>query len=125
MTSKYIDLAERIWRTDNGRTSYASVGMVLEWLDDHPDQVPVRTITESELEDATREVWGYCARESDIRFLAYFGILVVLDPEPEPTNAEKLNSLYGEWADDPSPTKLALGEWLELRGVKAPGASDD
>ena len=44
MTSKYIDLAERIWRTDNGRTSYASVGMVLEWLDDHPDQVPCPTV---------------------------------------------------------------------------------
>ena len=52
MTNKYIDLAERIWRTDNWRTSYASVGMVLEWLDRHPDQVPGRTITESEFNAA-------------------------------------------------------------------------
>lgn len=124
MTSKYIDLAERIWRTDNGRTSYASVGMVLEWLDDHPDQVPVRTITESELEDATREVWGYCARESDIRFLAYFGILVVLDPEPEPTNAD----ILADFVRQLSRTVMSAeecGKWLDERGVKALGGDDD
>ena len=124
MTSKYIDLAERIWRTDNGRTSYASVGMVLEWLDDHPDQVPVRTITESELEDATREVWGYCARESDIRFLAYFGILVVLDPEPEPTNAD----ILADFVRQLSRTVMSAeecGKWLDERGVKALGGDDE
>ena len=123
MTSKYIDLAERIWRTDNGRTSYASVGMVLEWLDDHPDQVPVRTITESELEDATREVWGYCARESDIRFLAYFGILVVLDPEPEPTNAD----ILADFVRQLSRTVMSAeecGKWLDERGVKATGGDE-
>lgn len=125
MSGKYIDLADRIGEgAEYSNTTSFCLGIecALRWLDEHSDQAPGRTITESRyraLTDSDPE--EYRSGFSDGFFFA--GGCIV--PDPEPTNAEKLNSLYGEWADDPSPTKLALGEWLELRGVKAPGASDD
>ena len=124
MSGKYIDLADRIGEgAEYSNTASFCLGIecALRWLDEHPDQVPGRTLTRSDMVEAFGEEYAGWATHR----LARIGYTIVPDPEPEPTNAEKLNSLYGEWADDPSPTKLALGEWLELRGVKAPGASDD
>ena len=127
MTSKYIDLTDRIGEgAEYSNTTSFRLGIecALRWLDEHSAQVPVRTITKSELEDATREVWGYCARESDIRFLAYFGILVVPDPEPEPTNAD----ILADFVRQLSRTVMSAeecGKWLDERGVKALGGDDD
>ena len=128
MTNKYIDLAERIWRTDNGRTSYASVGMVLEWLDRHPDQVPGRTITESEFNAAVamHESNRLTHAEQVALILRRFGITVV--PDPEPTNAEKLradiDAFYGQ-----SVAELADGHGLEhflsKRGWTKAGGDDE
>ena len=127
MTNKYIDLAERIWRTDNGRTSYASVGMVLEWLDEHPDQAPGRTITERRyraLTDSDPEEYG--SGFSDGFFFA--GGCIV--PDPEPTNRDRLQGWLVEFAERNASCggergDCDLAEFLDAHGVKAPGGDDD
>ena len=121
MTRKYIDLADRIGEgAEYSNTTSFCLGIecALRWLDEHPDQVPGRTLTRGDMVEAFGEEYAEWATSR----LARIGYTIV--PDSEPTNAEKLNSLYGEWADDPSPTKLALGEWLELRGVKALGGDE-
>ena len=126
MTEKYIDLTEEIWRADEGRTSFGSVSMVLAYLDEHPDQVPGRTITESEAWDIagrTFHRWGSVEElASHLRgTFRQLGITVV--PEPEPTNAEKLEQLYSNWSQ--SNLNPPFGEWADSVGVKAPGGDDE
>lgn len=111
MSEKYIDLTEEIWRADEGRTSFGSVSMVLAYLDENPDQVPGRAITESQIAEAFGDEYHYWAK----RRLSRIGIAVV--PDPEPTNAEKLDLIWSNW----DPTREGVGEFLDRRGVKAPG----
>lgn len=128
MTEKYIDLAGRITDEIGGFKSAHSV--TLRWLDqlasEHPDQVPGRTITASEFDEAVES----CATEDYTvpphTFAARLGVVCV--PDPEPTNAEllveDLAGIYGanlNWT-----AKIAISEALAERGwVKAPGGDDE
>lgn len=115
---KYIDLGRRI--ADNLGKPWVSTGMadVLRWLDRNPEQVPGRTMTESEISKAFGPEYVAWARLC----LARIGITVV--PDPEPTNVERLRALYMEWERE-GPRTLAFAEWMDIRGVTAPGDDDD
>lgn len=87
-----------------------------------PEHVPGQTITESEWVTAT---WGLDANMA-LGFklgLNFAGITVA--PDPEPTNAEKLERIHQLWAQDIDGLGLTLGEWMSKRGVKAPEADDE
>lgn len=118
---KYIDLADQVW-DEVGIIDSGFVQKTLNWLDDHPDQVPGRTITKSEIEASvvharqcasfTTNPVGFVRSALDI-----LGITVV--PDPEPTNAERLADVLREfWTPVEDPTEFA--ELLDERGVKAP-----
>ena len=119
MVEKYIDLTEEIWRADEGRTSFGSVSMVLAYLDEHPERVPGRTITESQIAEAFGDEYHYWAK----RRLSRIGITVV--PDPEPTNADKLEQLHQNWSQ--SDRNPPFGEWADSVGILAPEdwADDD
>src|SRR5699024_7059341 len=96
------------------------VAWALEYLDAHPDQVPGRTITESELSEAVENSSAW-TDERDI--ISDFGIEVV--PDPEPANAAKLDKIMEEWPGRATASDPTFGEYLHNRGVKAPGGDDD
>ena len=122
MAEKYEDLHEPMV---NDETFYLTpaerVGalVALQWLDQHPDQVPGRTITESEFKHAARRNQMGDSFGCYEGFLDDLGITVV--PDPEPTNAEKLELIWADW----DPTREGVWEFFDRRGVKAPGADDD
>ena len=81
------------------------------------DQVPGRTITESEYSTVVEWAKSYALNGWKGRtVLAEVGITVV--PDPEPTNAEKLEQLYRNWSQ--STLNTPFGEWANSVGVKAP-----
>lgn len=125
MTEKYIELADPILaEADNSNTTSFCLGVrnALYWLDAHPDQVPGLTITESELSEAAENSSRWTDEGVGRDVLSHFGIEVV--PDPEPTNAEKINEAYDVWDRDPQ--DLTFGEYLDRLGwVKAPGGDDD
>lgn len=88
MTNKYIDLTDRIGEgAEYSNTTSFCLGIecALRWLDEHPDQAPVQTITESEFEDSfirTQPV------ETVRKRLKAHGITVVQDPKPPMTAVE-------------------------------------
>ncbi|MGO3021937.1 MAG: hypothetical protein ACTIIH_01705 [Brevibacterium sp.] len=124
MSEKYINLHREIFSDlrDKAGTARISVADVLEWLDEHPDQVPGRTITESEWSEYVNSTNGKYLAGADL--LEKAGITVV--PDPEPTNAEKLASHVLRITDD-----LYIGlsqddidkiaKWLDAQGVKVTG----
>ena len=117
MAEKYIDLYETISDDMFIRPDEVSVSRcVLEWLDEHPDQVPKRTMTESEVVEVfeASKSGGGATRTALIRH----GIKVV--PDPEPTNAEKLERIWADW----DPTREGVWEFFDRRGVKAPGGDN-
>lgn len=115
MAEKYIDLYETVSDDMFIRPDEVSVSRcVLEWLDEHPDQVPKRTITESQIAEAFGDEYHYWAK----RRLSRIGITVV--PDPEPTNAEKLERIWADW----DPTREGVWEFFDRRGVKAPGGDN-
>lgn len=124
---KYIDLGRRI--ADDLRKPWASTGMadVLRWLDEHPDQVPGRTITESafleacEYEDQTHRASSPHTYAERVMFA--LGVTVV--PDPEPTNTEKLKDLIWDEGRVSGRRAQALAEYLDCLGVKAPGGDND
>ncbi len=113
------ELARRIVR-DMGY-DYQTVRNIIDgiafegWLHD-PDQVPGRTITESEISKAFGPEYVAWARMC----LARIGITVV--PDPEPTNAERLEAaLLEAWDGHRSMSDVA--DLLDLKGVTAPEES--
>ena len=123
MTSKYIDLTDRIEEgAEYSNTTSFCLGIecALRWLDEHSDQAPGRTITESRyraLTDSDPE--EYRSGFSDGFFFA--GGCIV--PDPEPTNAEKL----ADFVRQLSRTVMSAeecGKWLDERGVKATGGDE-
>lgn len=119
MSEKYIDLHDEI--ADSIHWD-ATVADTLKWLDEHPDRVPGRTVTEQQL----IQLWQVTVEGRSIDDFAQElkdnGITVV--PDPEPTNAEllveDLAGIYG--ANLPWTAKVAISEALIERGwVKAPG----
>ena len=127
MSGKYIDLADRIGEgAEYSNTTSFCLGIecALRWLDEHPDQVPGRTITESE----AREAWHRACNENDgtiyERFAKAIGITVV--PDPEPTNAERLTGLIENAVHSPAwASAEALADYLDDNGVKALGGDDE
>lgn len=117
MTEKYIDLADRIIGNVEACSDYDNgVADALHWLDEHPEAVPGRTITESQADrlwyDANNSI-----RDAWSSSLANEGITVV--PDPEPTNAERLEALIDGHVS-PGITPRSLAEWLDGYGVQAP-----
>ena len=118
MTEKYIDLASRI---SNESGAYhlrdTIIEGVLEWLDEHPDQVPGQTITRSTMHELISEHFYTPVREIDVEvYTEALGRLVV--PDPEPTNAEKLEQLHQNWSQ--SDRNPPFGEWADSVGIQAP-----
>lgn len=84
----------------------------------HNGWVPVSTkptITESEF-DEIRTGWGKIASQAWLRGFTKAGGEII--PDPEPTNAEKLEQLYSNWSQ--SNLNPPFGEWADSVGVKAP-----
>ena len=124
MSGKYIDLADRIGEgAEYSNTTSFCLGIecALRWLDDHPDQVPGPTITESE----RRKRIGM----EDQNFIRGFGAGLhvagcTVVPEPEPTNAD----ILADFVRQLSRTVMSAeecGKWLDEHGVKAPGGNND
>lgn len=87
-----------------------------------PDQVPGRTITESEFhETADAHRNGGLGWED---LASRFGITVIPDPdpdpEPEPTNLQRLSRAIRDWHEGRGEDRV-LARHLNAIGVKAPG----
>ena len=121
MSEKYEDLHDQIVADktfDLTTSERLGAKIALQWLDQNRDQVPGRTITESQIAEAFGDEYHYWAK----RRLSRIGITVV--PDPEPTNAD----ILADFVRQLSRTVMSAeecGKWLDERGVKAPGASDD
>ena len=122
MTNKYIDLADRIGEgAEYSNTTSFCLGIecALRWLDEHPDQVPGRTLTRSDMVEAFGEEYAGWATHR----LARIGYTIVPDPEPEPTNAD----ILADFVRQLSRTVMSAeecGKWLDERGVKATGGDE-
>ena len=124
--SKFINLSEDIAiATENTRSPYAwdAQREALEWLDSHPDQVPGRTITESELDKVAEGVI------EDTRPMTLKGLIVTAGhrlgitvvPDPEATNAEKWETFCKQLHVDLTPWQIDyLAAAMDEKGVKAP-----
>ena len=129
MVEKYSDLEERIKRDrDLSLTGLDRVTYTLRWLDRNPSQVPGRTITASEFDEAVESCVTEDATVPPHTFAARLGVVCVLDPEP--TNAERLTKVIREIGYDIRHNgnrsgSVALALDLDARGVKAPGGGDD
>ena len=122
MSEKYTDLSEEITPYGAAGSTHRGIDYALRWLDDHPDQVPGRTITASRFQsmvDACEFDDTGCVYPS--MFAALLGVETV--PDPEPTNAEKIIELMGK--APASFNHRDLAKWLDEAGVKAPGGDDD
>ncbi len=120
MTAKYIDLKEELAHSVVVGAGITAIRNILEWLDDHPDQVPGRTITESDLSEAVANSSQWTDEGFGRDVLSHFGIEVV--PDPEPTNAERLETaLLEAWDGHRSMSDVA--DLLDLKGVRAPEES--
>lgn len=82
-----------------------------------PDQVPGRTITESELREYVEEIWDYVDHEGVKELAGWCGANVI--PDPKPTNAESIGYLIDAYRSISFPT-MALSDYLDKAGVKAP-----
>lgn len=117
MSEKYEDLHDQIVADktfDLTTSERLGAKIALQWLDQNRDQVPGRTITESQIAEAFGDEYHYWAK----RRLSRIGITVV--PDPEPTNAEKLELIWADW----DPTREGVWEFFDRRGVKAPGGDE-
>ena len=138
MIEKYIELADRMKRGHGDDEVLEGIDYALRWLDEHPDQVPGRTVTESEVRAAEGKLAAACSTEQAEDFLLALGVTVV--PDPEPTNAEKLADDVTEGLHsiraymNPCPGKPynaskseseQLAEFLDSKGwTKAPGGGE-
>ena len=118
MADKYEDLTDAI-SSESGVTS-GDAWSVLCWLDRNPDQVPGRTITASRKREVAQRL-EFDPRYSFDEMVHDFGLVSV--PDPEPTNAEKLEALLREAEAAPmSVTNRA--RWMDAQGVRAPGGDE-
>lgn len=117
---KFIDLTDAI-KVDNGWTRTA-IESILEWLDEHPDQVPGLTMTQSEM-DRKCNIFGH---EYLTGFTGAGGRVV---PDPKPTNVERWEKFICDWMDTQDEPivfpVLAFTDHLDAAGIKAPGGDDE
>lgn len=119
--SKYIDLKEQIVDDSGTISPHVKIGIeeALDWLDDHADRVPGRTITASEFDEAVESCITEDATVPPHKFAERLGVVCV--PDPEPTDAEKATADLETWGISRAGA-LELGPWLAGQGwVKAPG----
>lgn len=121
--SKYIDLIGHITERLDVPCGNIRLGIheALAYLDRYPDQVPGRTITQSDYQkiiDETSVSYGVGFTDG---FHQAGGSVI---PDPVPTNAEKLEALLREAETAPmSVTNRA--RWMDAQGVVAPEDDDD
>ena len=129
--SKYIDLIGQITERLDVPCGNIRLGIheALAYLDRYPDQVPGRTITWSDyqrLMDDTSMPYGVGFTDG---FHQAGGSII---PDPEPTNAEKLEALLeggdinAQWGLRGGGVMFAreLAHALDEAGVKAPGGGE-
>ena len=80
-----------------------------------------RRITDSEVKERLKD--------EGIAYMAIFNKAlrwagVKIHPDPEPTNAEKLDKIMEEWPGRATASDPTFGEYLHNRGVKAPGGDE-
>ena len=123
MADKYIDLRGKIAEAGAPGVGFNAIRKVLEWLDDHPEQAPKRTMTITEQQ--LIQLWQVTVEGRNIddftQELKDNGITVV--PDPEPTNAEQIAEIIGKVGSFPSWERRLLAEGLDKAGVKAPEGS--
>lgn len=121
---KFIDLHDDI--EDNLGSTRAAIERILEWLDEHLDQVPGRTMTASEFGNYNTEAAGTYGDGFRAGFERAGGEVV---PDPEPTNMELLEAEIKAMFQEPSQSfSIArdLAEKLDTAGwTKASGESDE
>ena len=124
MSEKYIDLYETISDDMFIRPDEVSVSRgVLEWLDDHPDQVPRPRMTYSELAEEVKSVERVEKRFEAVAYvLTNLGFTICSDPEP--TNAERWQELLAQYKDEATGLE-SFGDWADRKGLRAPEADDD
>ena len=126
MTGKYESLLPEILpepSLGNGRY-VAGIRDALNWLDEHPDQVPGRTITASEFDEAVESCITEDATVPPHTFAARLGVVCV--PDPEPTNEERLDADLSDWYAKNEDARPTLTEHLIERGwVKAEGGEHE
>lgn len=110
--SKYIDLVSIIHR-DTQEASSSPIGSTLIWLDDHPGQVPGRTITQSDFDYAYELHKGVDGDAHYEGLLRNLGISII----PEPTEADKLETLIKGHINVGGTTPRSLAEYLTAHGV--------
>lgn len=133
--SNFIDLEPQVsvyYGTIPGQERRARICDALRYLDSHPDQVPGRTITESELNEKWRGMTGSCAD-----FAESLGITVIPCPEPEPTNAKHGRDWWVENANvndaedceacegDLCPVHYGISMGIDLMARKMAALGDD
>ena len=119
--SKHIYLWRQIAASDDYNSDdRRTIRETLCWLDDHADQAPGRTITESDYQkiiDETSASYGFGFTDG---FHQAGGSIV---PDPKPTNAELLEQLHDQYRMFPAqhlPGNGSLADYLDHKGVKAP-----
>lgn len=123
--SKYIDLKEQIVDDSGTISPHVKIGIeeALDWLDDHADRAPGRTITASEFDEAVESCITEDGTVPPHEFAERLGVVCV--PDPVPTNAELLAKemleSFNRCEFDREPTWKQMAEALAARGVKAPG----
>lgn len=120
---KFADLTdavgENIDTSDHGvRTG---IEWTLEWLDEHPDRVPGRTMTESEYlsaVDAAKEAAPNDLWWQGRAILSHAEVKIV---DPEPTNAEKWKKFCEGLGINLEPWQIDyLSRHMDEAGVTAP-----
>lgn len=114
--SKYIDLSPQIMADQSWITDSTEVDATLEWLDSHSDEVPGRTITNSEMGKK-------CELYGNAYLSGFTGAGGVIVSNPEPTNAELINEAYDVWDRDPQ--DYSFGEYLDRLGWVKAGGDDE
>lgn len=121
MAEKYEDLYGPMINDetfDLTMTERMGAKITLQWLDEHPDRVPGRTMTESEMEHK-------CATYGSAYETGFRQAGGVVIPDPEPTNVEKLKAVLDAIGDSTDGYREHLASRLDDAGVKAPGDDDD
>lgn len=117
--SKFVDLEDSVeyWFGEGmSRKTRDGVRLTLRFFDTFPGRAPSSRATRMTESDVTRIFEASKSGRGATRTAIHrHGIEIV--PDPEPTNAEKIETLMGEAPS--SLNRRDLARWLDKRGVKA------